>query len=78
MTDRDYTPATTWNYRVIQADDGTLQIHEVYYDNAGKPWAYTAPTNPVGDDLADLTGDLRYMFKALEKPIITQEEAEAW
>ena len=31
----------TWNYRVIRGQSGDLALHEVYYDEAGKPNSYT-------------------------------------
>lgn len=31
----------TWNYRVIQYDDGSFGLHEVFYDDNGKPNACT-------------------------------------
>lgn len=35
----------TWNYRILQDDDGNLSLHEVFYDSAGNPKGYTE--NPV-------------------------------
>lgn len=31
----------TWNYRILRHRDGTLALHEVYYDEQGQPRAYT-------------------------------------
>jgi hypothetical protein len=76
----------SWNYRVIEfkADEGTLyqQIHEVYYDDAGKPASYTTnPIHPVayqedgGDDMAAaLRWQLEHMLKALDKPVLTEKD----
>ena len=32
----------TWNYRILRYTDGTLALHEVYYDEAGQVKNYTA------------------------------------
>jgi hypothetical protein len=32
----------TWHYRVLRHPDGTLALHEVYCDEAGRPNRYTA------------------------------------
>jgi hypothetical protein len=31
----------TWNYRVIRHKEGHLALHEVYYNEAGQPRAYS-------------------------------------
>lgn len=35
-----------WNYRVLRHEDGSLALHEVFYDSAGRPASYTS--EPVG------------------------------
>lgn len=74
----------TWNYRVIEFTDGddTWQaIHEVYYDDAGKPSGYTEKEvgvsistveggEPTGDDLA---GVYMRMGEAFGKPVLKPE-----
>lgn len=68
----------TWNHRVIEHEaDGEKwrAIHEVYYDDAGAPWAYTA--NPVGvtwneDD--DPLVTLDRMRKALDAPVLRESD----
>jgi hypothetical protein len=40
----------SWNYRILRHQDGTLALHEVHYDQHGRPRAYTAePTRFVVD-----------------------------
>jgi hypothetical protein len=36
----------TWNYRIVRRHDGSFGLHEVYYDDTGKPHSMTA--DPVG------------------------------
>ena len=33
--------AMSWSYRIVRHRDGTLALHEVYYDEGGRPYAYT-------------------------------------
>jgi hypothetical protein len=70
---------TSWNYRVVEYDNGHMAIYEVYYDQHGEPWASTeTPVKPCGDDLTELAGDIRMMAEALTKPIIPNKERLAW
>ena len=32
----------SWNYRILRHEDGSLALHEVYYDEDGRPRGYTA------------------------------------
>jgi len=55
----------TWNYRVIRHKEGHLALHEVYYNEAGQPRAYSQqPVTFIGD------GDdaLQELIGALEIP----------
>jgi hypothetical protein len=36
----------SWNYRIVRHPNGDLALHEVYYDEAGRPDGVTAA--PVG------------------------------
>ncbi len=36
----------SWNYRIVQHDEGWMGLHEVYYNDNGTPSLYTA--KPVG------------------------------
>lgn len=66
----------TWNYRVMTMNNGaTYTIHEVYYDEEGKPRSYTVdPIDPCGESLKDLKTELSWMRKALSKPILTPDD----
>ena len=75
----------TWNHRVIKLtyDEETLYgIYEVFYNKDGTVMAYTE--NPVvaeDESLEDLEQTLKWMRKALRKPVleygkITKEELD--
>lgn len=65
-----------WNYRIVQAENGTFGIHEVYYDEQARPEFITA--NPVDlcdfESLTDLTNSIEYLQKALTKPVLNIED----
>ena len=68
----------TWNYRVIKHEDEiageieeSLGIHEVYYNDDGSLWQYTAdPVGVVADSVAELKEVLAMMAKAIELPVL--------
>jgi len=71
-----------WNYRVLRHPDGHLALHEVYYDNAGKPISYTAkPIHFAVDEdegLPGLTASLELALRdAKERPILDVSEIRA-
>jgi hypothetical protein len=56
----------TWNYRVVRHPDGTLTLHEAYYDDAGRLKAATAgPISFVADPDEGLDGIVRSLEMAL-------------
>ena len=60
----------TWNYRVLRYSDGTLGIHEVFYEG-GKAWGCTeSPVGVVGDDESELRGELLNMLYSTAQPIL--------
>lgn len=62
---------STWSYRVLRYDDGSLGLHEVYYDVAGRAVTCTEDTvDVVGDDLVELRAELEMMLRALDEPIM--------
>ena len=68
-----------WNYRVIKKihDDGTeiFAIHEVYYDDDGKPDLVTEdPCEPQGETLEELKDDCEWYQKALEHPVLNYDD----
>lgn len=61
----------TWNYRVLRYADGEFGIHEVYYDETGKPTSCTLDAvGVVGEDVA---GVLEMMTRALKEPVLEWE-----
>jgi len=75
-----------WNHRVIKHTDKTVingveetetwhGIHEVFYDDAGHPDAYTEnEVGPMGETLLDLSEDIRRFTDALSKPVLVHED----
>lgn len=65
-----------WNYRILEAEDGTLAIHEVYYDENHKPASCTA--NPIDisgyETVHELLCDITLMQKASKYPILREED----
>lgn len=72
----------TWNYRVVKKSntgydnlDEYYGIHEVYYDDDGKPEMVTVdPVGAAGDTLEELKHDLAYMIAALDMPVLNYED----
>lgn len=75
-----------WNYRVIKRTitscagyvEDTYQIHSVYYNDDMAPvkWS-TEPSELYGiDSLESLKTNLELMGRALEKPVLVEEERE--
>lgn len=66
----------SWNYRVLRTTDCCVDnqwhyIAEVYYDDQGKPEMWTPKAmRPGGTTLDELRGDLGYMLKALDAPVL--------
>jgi hypothetical protein len=67
----------SWNYRII--DFGTHKaLHEVYYDDAGNPRAYTAepatfvadPSEDDGSEADEISGGLTRAMEAASKPTL--------
>jgi hypothetical protein len=64
-----------WNHRVIRSrrnGEEWYAIHEVYYDDDGKPETYTAePDGIEGESLEELRQYLTWMRAALRQPVLT-------
>jgi hypothetical protein len=65
----------TWNYRVMRFPDGHLAVHEVYYDDRGRPVGYTEHPVSFAVDAAEGFQALIESMKqalgdALERPIL--------
>jgi hypothetical protein len=64
------TELHTWNYRVLETEFG-LAIHEVHYNAAGVPLAWTTePSHPFGETFDELVLDARYHSDALRRPVL--------
>lgn len=71
----------SWNHRVMKTKDGPddfYEIHEVYYDKAGKPTAYTTHgVGPAGATLEELSRELELFKAALAKPVLSAADFDA-
>lgn len=57
----------TWNYRIVRHADGSLALHEVYYDSEGTPSARSSePTFFVVDEEEGSEGLIKSLEMALE------------
>lgn len=74
----------SWNYRILAREykgfneiEMTFSIHEVYYNKDGIPEMCTEDAvGVVGECLADLSDTLKWMKKALRKPILSYSDFE--
>ena len=61
----------SWNYRVIKNAEQQFSIHEVYYDEEGKPHSMTVdPVSAFGETLEELKDDSLLISVALTKPVL--------
>jgi hypothetical protein len=61
----------SWNYRMIEDSHGGYAIHEVYYDNDGKPHSWSLHASPVyGETLEEVKSCLNMMRAAYSKPVL--------
>ena len=59
---------TTWNYRVVRYDDGDLGLHEIYYDDQGKPVMMTEqPVGFVASGEEGVEGLIQSLERALQE-----------
>jgi hypothetical protein len=68
----------TWNYRIIQRQEGgedRFGIHECHYKMRGAAvpdlWS-SVPVKPYGETPDDLRADLDLMARAFDKPILRE------
>lgn len=68
----------SWNHRVIRktfGDETYFQIHEVYYDDQGKPKVCTVDSvAAMGETPEILRSELIMMLAAYEKPILDYDD----
>lgn len=77
---------STWNYRVIEflepgTDEPWQAIHEVHYDDDGRPEYYSEDpavvvSHDAGNNRADLCWVLDMMRLALDKPVLVEKDFE--
>jgi hypothetical protein len=70
-----------WNYRIVHKKplngEDLFAIHEVFYSEDGEIENYTArPTYPIGETLEELTEEMEFYLKALQSPVLEQEDLE--
>ena len=59
--------ATNWDSQVV------LTVHEVYYDEAGRPVDHDEPSIADGTSLQELHQTLTSMARAAQMPVLTPE-----
>jgi hypothetical protein len=68
----------SWNHRILAHKDGDevyFEIHEVYYDEDGKPISYTADGANVGSESLDgIKRVLDKMKECVNKPILSADD----
>lgn len=65
-----------WNHRILFNGE-QYWVSEVYYDESGKPWAFTGPDScPVSgwDTLDDLVKTVRHIQRATLSPVLTVKD----
>jgi len=67
-----------WDHRVMNCPsenggDDLLFFKEVFYDDRGKPYAYSEPYM-CGDDIHELGELLRRLEKALSEPVLQETD----
>lgn len=74
----------SWNYRVIRMDvthpeQPVYQLHEVFYDEDGKPYGCSESLVSVeGETVEEIKGDLRNMLADLDRlPVMKESELNA-
>ncbi len=69
-----------WNYRVVYRsgeEECPYRIHEVYYDDNGRPEAWTEnAVTPMGESLGELRNDCRYFLDAFRLPVLEEREVD--
>jgi hypothetical protein len=72
--------AWTWNYRIMRSGEGDLRsyfISEVYYGADRPIEAWSKAIAPIGDTEDQLRADFALMLRALDHPVLIEEELTA-
>lgn len=69
----------SWDYRIVQTQETSgeqfFAAYEVYYDDQGRPISRTLkPSFPSGETLEELSEDFEYYRRALDKPVLADED----
>lgn len=68
---------SSWNYRIIENEEGGLSIHEVYYDDMGVVCDWTERgIAPYGENMQELNTDFNMMQEAFYYPVLKSGETE--
>ncbi len=63
----------TWNYRIVEDRNGSLSIHEVYYDDMGVATDWTSEgVPPYGETMMELNTAFNMMQEAFYEPILKE------
>ncbi len=67
-----------WNYRIIEHvyAESSFGLHEVYYDEQGKPNGYILDKTPWGDDIEGVKETLKLMQEAFKAPVLRLTEPD--
>jgi hypothetical protein len=61
----------TWGYRLVRHDEGTLFLHEAFYDADGALLGLaTAPTRLCGETPEQIREELGWMEEGMEEPVL--------
>ena len=63
---------STWNYRVMEDEDGQFTLREVYYTDEKEIQSWTGEVAPFGESEEELRNDLDYMLRAFNLPILSE------
>lgn len=71
----------SWNHRILKRTypgafvETLYQVHEVYYDDSGKPTMCTEnPISVTGETVEEIYETLNRMIKAAEKPVLDWDD----
>lgn len=72
----------TWNFRLVkhaQSKSVWYGVHEVFYNEAGKPWAMTQePVDVAGESAKDILGDLNRIKQDLKRSSVLDVNKIKW
>jgi hypothetical protein len=61
----------TWNYRILRHAAGWCAIHEVYYDEKGRPTSCSEnPQDLSGSSVEELGASLKLIARAFEDAVL--------